>query len=217
MNRRRRTRWVPRDLRMMNIGNPGKLLNGIARLTTCTLVFGLPVFCQAINNRTLTRDDVVVNRDKPTVYICADADLMNKDKEIGGDVWLRINNNTIWTIRFEAERMGTKQQLFKLPNGQKIAALSKASIAFPRYEIESKKTGEGLSLWGDVHTFNWLLSNNSAIFKVPGKYFKDNLLYIDIVYGWELVGTLARESNPPHHRVYFAVHDSTEISGSKCN
>jgi hypothetical protein len=172
------------------------------------------VWCQTKQNQDLTRNDIVIERDRPTVYICADTNLMKKNK--GDDLWLRINNNTRWTIRFKSDRVGTKPQLYKLPTGKGVAALSKDSVAFPQYEIESKRTRQSDSLWGDVGTFSWLLSGNSTVFTVPKRYFKDNLLYIEFAYAWEFVETVGRESHAPQHRVYFSVFDSNDLSGSAC-
>src|SRR5207247_621974 len=108
---------------------------------------------QTKQNRDLTRNDIVIQRDRPTIYICVDANVTKKNGS--DDLWLKLNNNTIWTVRFESDRAGTKPQLHRLANGKSVAALSKDSIAFPRYEIESKDNRQSVSLWGDVGTFNW--------------------------------------------------------------
>lgn len=184
-----------------------------------TLCCGGSVFAQTGKKINLTRNDVVIKRDKPTVYICIDRELMEKKKEVNDDsLWLRIYNNTIWIISFQAARPGTPPQLFKLPNGTIRTALTNESTAFPEYQFESKEGGDAMNKpkWGDVGTIDFLPPNISAAFKVPLKYFKDGALYLKYNYEWEFVGTIGHESNSPSHRVYLHINDISNISGEIC-
>jgi hypothetical protein len=169
--------------------------------------------------KNLTRDDVVIKPNKASIYICVDRKLW-KNKEGGSDLlWLRVHNNTIWTIRFRAERTGTSQKLLKLSNGKITPGLTNHSTAFPRYEFEPKKFGEQLSgpSWGDSGTANWLPTNTSSLFTVPAKYFKVGTLFLEYKYEWEFTGTIADESHGPAHKIYFDIADISDISGHFCD
>lgn len=178
------------------------------------------VSAQTVKHIGLTRDDVVLKRDKPTIYMCVDSKLTQDDRYAKEDsVWLRIYNNTIWLIKFNAERIGTSSKLITLANGYKVAALTDGSVSFPHYGLELKDAKGGLtrSLWGDMSTINWLPSNTSTIFKVPNKYFKEGNLYLEFNYEWEITGKIGTESYAPIHRVYFYLADPLNTSGSECD
>lgn len=189
--------------------------------TLALTVYAAPdAFAQAASKPAgLTRNDVVLRPDKPTIYMCVDRELTRaKARESAGDLWLRIYNNTVWLIRFNAERMGTSAKVFRLSNGRNVPALTNESVAFPQFEFEPKagKSGTPQSLWGDTSTSNWLPSDTHAAFKVPAKYFKDEKLYLEFNYEWELTSSHGTESYAPTHRVFFALADASDISGATC-
>jgi hypothetical protein len=78
--------------------------------------------------RRLLRDDIVIRRNQPTVYLCLD-----RPADGTGLLWLRIANNTIWTLRFSAEKAATKQRPLRLSNGQTIAGLTEESCVSALY------------------------------------------------------------------------------------
>jgi hypothetical protein len=174
------------------------------------------VLSQTNDPKSLRREDIVIRRNRPTIYLCAD----HKTDKNGTDViWLRIYNNTIWTIRFGADRTGTSQKLLKLSSGSRVAGLTNESVAFPRYEFEPSETGakkQGPE-WGDVGTVSWLPSNTSASFSVPRGYFKLGTLFLKYKYEWEFTGAVADESYAPVHRVYFGIADLGDLSGHLCD
>ncbi len=195
---------------------------GLYLLWVCvfTLCFGGDVVCQTKRAADLTRNDVVIKPNETSVYLCVDRELGNKRKKGGSNLlWLRVHNNTVWTIRFRAERMGTLSQPLKLSNGRIIPGLTNRSTAFPEYEFEPKKPGVQLGgpSWGDLGTANWLPSNTSSLFAVPTKYFKLGTLYLEYKYEWEFTGSIADESHAPIHRIYFDVADISEVSGHLCD
>lgn len=170
-------------------------------LICCAICFSVDVSAQNRRASNLKRDEAVIRRDMPTVYLCL-------DRKTDNDVWLRIYNNTIWTIRFPGE--GKRSTLLKLPDGTNVAALSNGDIASPEYRFESKQTGGEVDYsWGDVHTSVFLPPNTYALFKVPSGKFDRNLLFLKYAYEWEFTGAVASESHPPRHRIYF--------SGNLCN
>jgi hypothetical protein len=189
-------------------------------LLSCSSLFCFAesVLSQTNKAKNLRREDVVIKPNRPSVYLCADG-RAGKSEGQRNVLLLRVNNNTIWTIRFGAERQGTLQKLLKLPNGKMIGALTNESTAFPRYEFESNKIGvktEGPE-WGDFGTPSWLPSNTSASFSVPVDYFKAGRLFLEYKYEWEFTGAVADESHAPVHRVYFDIGDIADLSGHLCD
>jgi hypothetical protein len=190
-----------------------------ACLTFYIICCGKNGFSQTEQSKRLTINDVTIARDKPTVYLCVDRELMKKKKEAKDDnLWVRVYNNTIWTIKFQAVRPGTPPQLFELPNGKFMTALTNNSIAFPEYQFELKKDAKEFDQpnWGDFGTIDFLPSNISAAFKVPIKYFKAGVLYLEYKYEWEFVGAIGHESHSPSHRVYLHLNDISNLSGEIC-
>lgn len=191
---------------------------GFLLLCSSLFCFVESVLSQTNNAKNLRREDVVIKPNLPSVYLCADGRAGKSEKQ-RNVLRLRINNNTIWTIRFGAERQGTLQKLLKLSNGTMIGGLTNESTAFPRYEFESNKIGgkpEGPE-WGDFGTANWLPSNTSASFSVPVDYFKTGRLFLQYKYEWEFTGAVADESHAPVHRVYFDIGDIADPSGHPCD
>jgi hypothetical protein len=226
-------RWTRNQLNVQKNPYDRKLFAGscfkmilMTRMLRILLV-GYVLFCFAggvssqINDaKKLSRDDIVVRRDRPTVYICVNRKTEKIKKEQDTDVvWLRIYNNTIWTIRFRAKEEATAKSVFSLSSGIRVAGLTNESIAFPCYEVEPNKTGAKTQgpVWGDFHNLSFLPSNTSASFSVPINYFKLGALYLQYNYEWEFVGAVANESDAPLHRVYFVVADIKDLSKHLCD
>lgn len=149
----------------------------------------------------LKRDEAVINRNRPTIYLCL-------ERKTDRDISLRIYNNTIWMTRFPGQ--GKTSRLLELPDGTRVAAVSNGDVVSPQYRFESKQTGvERDYRWGDLHSVVFLPSDTYAVFKVPVESLKDDLLFLEYQYEWEFTGAVASESYPPRHRVYF--------SGNSCN
>lgn len=170
-------------------------------LMCCAIYFSVDAHSQTRRATNLRRDEAVVRRDRPTVYICL-------DRKTERDVWLRIYNNTIWTTRFHGG--GRDVKMFKLPDGTRVAALSNGATVSPEYRFESKQTGDEVDYsWGDVHSVIFLPSDTYALFKVPDSKFGSNLLFLEYTYEWEFTGAVGSESHAPQHRIYF--------SGNSCD
>jgi hypothetical protein len=142
-----------------------------ACLTFYIICCGKNGFSQTEQSKRLTINDVTIARDKPTVYLCVDRELMKKKKEAKDDnLWVRVYNNTIWTIKFQAVRPGTPPQLFELPNGKFMTALTNNSIAFPEYQFESKKDAK------EFDKPNWEISESSIFcYRTSPPYLKFQL------------------------------------------
>lgn len=177
-------------------------------LTLCVCHLG--IIASAQTGVRLTREDVVIKDDKPSIYLCADTKSGRSVPAAGADVWLKLFNNTVWTIRFNAQRAGAALTPLRLSNGRTVAALQDSSFSYPRYQLEPKSGGNGSSrpLWGGVGTSSWLPSGKYMTFKVPSKYFKDHILFLEYKYEWEFVGTVGQESYSPTHRVYLSLNSA---------
>jgi hypothetical protein len=204
--------------RRINI--PLRIINRLRRTSAffvCLLCWSAVVFPQAKRGSDLTRNDVVILRDKPSVYLCVSKKKKKQDED---SLWLEMHNNTIWTLRFRAERRGTLEKPLRLSNGQNIAGLDNNSVFFPEYQFKRKKPADNQQsgpAWGDVETASWLPSNTSAIFSVPRNYFSGGTLYLEYKYEWEFTGAIADESHGPVHTVYLDILDISDPSGHICD
>jgi hypothetical protein len=169
-------------------------------------------FPQRKKAKNLTRDDIVVKPDRATIYLC-----FEKRSQNDSVVWLRIANNTIWTIRFRAERQGTQLGLLKLSNGKFIGGLTNKSVAFPHYYFDGTREKDSRGpRWSDFSTASWLPSNTSVLFSVPASQFELGMLYLEYKYEWEFTGAIADESHAPVHRVYFDIASLQDFSAHRC-
>ena len=184
----------------------------------CLICFSENTYPQVSEAKNLTRKDVVINPKKTSVYLCIDRNSEPINDKAKSEILLRLYNNTIWTLRFDADAGGNSKKLLKLNNGTTVAALTKDSTAYPLYEIEPRKPTKKFDkpVWGHVHTANFLPSNTSASFAVPKKYFSENDLYIRFFYEWELNGSGYGESYAPEHRVHFYLDNFPNIGNYFC-
>jgi hypothetical protein len=99
--------------------------------------FGTILFAQSKKDTKLTRKDIIINLNKPTIFLCVDKDKNKKIKITDNDeLWLRIYNNTVWTIKFNSQKMGIPTQKLKLSNGGIVGGLLNNSTTYPNYEFE---------------------------------------------------------------------------------
>ncbi len=199
-----------------------KSIQNILRLaffSFCLICFLENTYAQVNEAKNLTRNDVVVNPKKTSVYICIDKNSEPINDKAKSEILLRLYNNTIWTIRFNADAGGTSKELLKLNNGTTVAALTNNSTAYPLYQIKQRKPAKKFDepAWGHVHTASFLPSNKSASFAVPKKYFSGNDLYVRFFYEWELKGSGYGESYAPEHRVHFYLDNYPNIVNYFCD
>ncbi|HKO60051.1 MAG TPA: hypothetical protein VJV03_02735 [Pyrinomonadaceae bacterium] len=186
----------------------------VLRITACglcLLLLGGESFSQNKKAKNLTRDDIVIKRHQPTIYLC-----FEKRPQNDSLIWLRITNNTIWTIRFRAEKSGTEQSPLKLSNGKIVAGLTKKSVAFPRYDFESSGKNNPRALWSGFGTASWLPSTALTVFSVPASQFNLGRLYLEYKYEWEFTGAIADESHAPVHRVYLDIAGVEDLEDRRC-
>ena len=182
------------------------------------------------SSKDLARQDIVLNKNKPTIYLCIDTKVKTESKDLSSDfIWLQLHNNTIWALSFHSEQ-GGNSKLYKFPDGRTVPALEDKAVSTPQYEIENTKLvddsdfmdsgknkterstdNEPIIKWGDTAATSWLLSGNSTTFKIPKNYFSEGrLILVEYKYQWEMIGTGGYESYSPNHRVaiWFDLNDS---------
>jgi len=162
---------------------------------------------------TINRDNVVIHEDKPTIYLCVDRERASKV-----DVWLRIVNNTIWTIKFNAHRTASPVRMLRLTNGSSVYGSITGSTSYPNYQLDSDHGNSELGwMWGDVSTPTWVPTDSYSIFEVPLKKIEKRKLFIEYKYEWELIGPLGQESHGPEHRVYLNLTGSADLTDYYCS
>jgi hypothetical protein len=174
------------------------------------------------------RPDIVVAKDKPTVYLTferigeykslpgrlAAIDPSDREKlkaESSKGIWLRLHNNTRWAISLPTNSLyvGGKQTTpLRLCDGNGALGLRDEIEVDARYEVDVLPGREGVNKPRianriDVFSNSWLGPNSSVVFVVPRGYLKDPLaIYLPFHYEWEIVkGGVG--SMEPEHRAYF--------------
>lgn len=138
----------------------------------------------------------------PTVYVeyvCEDS---NK-------VFLRMFNNTIWTLAVESDRLYYKTpKVVKLGNGTGFYAMPNDKEVSLNYFVEkfalpSKKVKLPKISYPDSVYGNWIAADDSILFSVPLDYLKADLqIFIYFNYEWE-VTTKGVILPGPQHRISF--------------
>lgn len=180
----------------------------------------------------LTKPDVVIAKDKPTVYIDFDrVEGAASDKQQPNQktlVWLRLRNNTRWAISFPTERsyLGlSKAYLICLCDGRQLFGLRDGIEVDVAYQLEAEDGEEYMSKnnkqalrkitpphlpsisRGGISATSWLPSGSSIIFRVPREHLAKYLeVYIPFHYEWE-TEEKSNESIELSHRVYFRAND----------
>jgi hypothetical protein len=185
----------------------------------CFLV-NFQTYAQSAKPAMLTRTDIVIDPKSPTVYLSVERATGSKSKiEDSSEVWVKLVNNTVWTIKFLAEQSGEATQMLELSNGNRILALKHKSISVPQYGFESNASSDSSRklMWGHLSNSNFLPSNTCTLFKVPAKYLRNGMLYLEYKYEWEIVGSAGQESYSPTHRVYLQKLEPMQEDSCKRN
>ena len=135
---------------------------------------------------------VHVNASKPTIYLSFE--------RLGQDdtVWLRLHNNSVWTIRFRTESAYAGRDIM-LSDGRQVKGLVDGLALAPEYFVEhaiDRVTTNGKD-WCTA-TKSWLPSGHSVVFSFPRRVLREwEQIYVRFGYEWESSG------NDPEHRVKF--------------
>lgn len=173
------------------------------------LIFNLGIMSKAIiaqskSAKSLTKSDVILDPSRPSIFSCFENLTSNPDQS--SSIWIRITNNSIWTLQFPAHNGGTSHDVQKLSNGREVAMLAKGAIFYPGYGVVSDSGRRVIKLISiHVGTSSFLPSNSSAIFSISRRELKNGRLYLDFNYEWEL-NTVYQAT--PTHRLYIDLNEN---------
>ncbi len=197
-------------------------------------VFASSVFSQS--NGPLKKADVVVAKGNPTVYMTFERAGTRKPLDAGESergIWLRLHNNTPWSISFctPGLYLGSRIEPYRLRDGRGALGLRQDVEIYACHGVEqvsyyeSEKTPDGgINInesvqvqnipvgynRGHVFSTSWLPPARSVILSVPREHLAKHLaVYLSFKYEWE---TAEKDSgtNEPEHRVYFRAADLPE-------
>ncbi|CAN5694191.1 hypothetical protein BH24ACI2_BH24ACI2_09950 [soil metagenome] len=166
-----------------------------AMLFASVLIFAPSIYSQQkVVILNTGKQDTRIDVSEPTIYLSFE--------RYDGDnsIWLRLHNNSRWTISFRADddfyglandssTWSVGRDAFGLLNGAKVK---------PKYAIERLPEQMPMDNLGCVSSESWLPSGRSVIFEIPRKGFETfNKLHITFKYEWETEGF------EPVHRVRF--------------
>jgi hypothetical protein len=84
------------------------------------VLFGTSILGQSAP-KDLVRADIVLNKNKPTVYLCVDLQSESSSKNLkqadSNFIWFQLHNNTIWALTFRSEQL-RNSKAYKLPDKQ---------------------------------------------------------------------------------------------------
>jgi hypothetical protein len=171
-------------------------------LTITLLCFSTPAFSQE-KQPCGTSKDVRIVKDKPTVYLKFERygkalDTMEQKMvgvskssnsvEKGKDIWLRLHNNSCWTISLTTQTSYVKRvpladdpKKFKMVFGE-LKNNAPVNILYGIEEDDGKRITSGI----DVYSSSKLLPGHSIIFSVRREHLaKKRSIYVDFSYEWE--------------------------------
>ena len=167
----------------------------------------------------LTWKTVTIDNTKPTVYLCAeppDVATLKRDDEL----WLRFNNNTIWPLMLNAEKVDGESKILKLSDGTNVGALGNGSTVKLLYSLKYSKTGASVPFqstdWGDMLETSWLPSQSYARFRVSRTLVMNKILSSQYKYEWEVQKGIVPESNGAVHTVTINFDRLKNISKFEC-
>lgn len=156
----------------------------------------------------LSRNDVVVDRAKPSIFLCRD-----RGKSDGSSMKprFRLTNNLVWAVLLESQKAADKLEVFKLSNGTRVGAVAEGTVSYLSVLPESGDS-DGAIDSPYRSSLTWLRSAGSTYFPIPEPIAKSQELYIGFKYEWEIIGSAGFESDSPIHRVYFTLDRLSDCS-----
>lgn len=166
-----------------------------------------------VHPRDLTRDMAVLDPKRATVYVCS---VREDPSETTQRSWMRLYNNTVWTLQFFGSNRGEAVEAIRLSNGSEVPALKSGTISYPVVTLwrSGDDDNHSRSLDTGFHTSTWLPPGSYTTFAVDPR-FGGRSISINYRYEWELSGMLGRESYGPQHSIVFHVPQS-KGSGNYC-
>ncbi len=120
--------------------------------------------------------------------------------QAGDHIWLRISNNSIWTISFRTygTYTGPSPEMVEVSEGKFTFALPDGAEAGVSYSVR-KENGEYLPSGSHSAILSWLPSGRSVIFSVDRKHLKKGrVVFVDFQYQWEADESYSYNREPIH-------------------
>lgn len=151
---------------------------------------------QPVVPATTTPAEVRLDPGKPTTYL-------KFERFDGGDVWLRLHNNSRWAVSIRTEESFHIHEPSKWGGRRDALGLLEGVEVSPAYEIERHPHEQSVYHSGCTFSESWIPSGRSILFKVartPLTY--PATLRVHFRYEWEL------DHGPePGHYVSFSGHE----------
>lgn len=183
--------------------------------------------------RAANNEKVSLQKDRPTVYLTFEREGKREPihpSESNEGIWLRLHNNTKWTINFCTLSLYIPPRVspIHLADGRSVLGLKEnvevdmchGVEELKRYETQVRRKSEKKETesikgserqvgydTGDVFSSAWLPSGGSVIFSVPREHLSRRLaVFVRFNYESEY-GDRTFRSDGPEHRVYFRAAD----------
>jgi hypothetical protein len=137
----------------------------------------------------------------------------SESKKKGNDVWLRLHNNTRWSIAFRtwSYYFGKITKPYRPGEGSSFRLTDGMEVNTIYAVIESD--GRRVPASSDTYNVSWLPPGRSVIFSVRREdLLHDRFIYVGFNYEWEM-----KDKSPgngePSHRVEF--HPYYQLPGGK--
>jgi hypothetical protein len=182
-----------------NVYNPNMKIQAL--LLALVLVFAPSVYPQQkVVVLNTGKQDIRIDISKATIYLSFE--------RYEGDnfIWLRLHNNSRWTISFRTDDgfYGLAGDSSTWSVGRDTLGLLDGVKVKPKYAVERLPEQMLMDNLSCVSSESWLPSGRSVIFEIPRRGFETfNKLHIIFNYEWET------EGYEPTHRVTF---DGWELS-----
>jgi hypothetical protein len=172
--------------------------------------------------------DVRIDKTNPGVYLTferlgqavnpLDTRLMepsntSKSKQKGSDVWLRLHNNTCWTIQILTFSMYLPKRKSNETNIdwiKRAGALENDAEISLNYYVQEK---DGRRLFSPFNSFSVsrIPPGVSVIFSVAREALSnERSIFVDFNYSWEVDERGFARTNEPQHRVQYRSYDLQE-------
>jgi len=202
-------------------------------IAAALFMFASSVFSQDVAPS--KKADAVVSKGKPTVYITFERAGTRKPMDAGESdqgIWLRLHNNTPWSISFctPGLYLGSRIESYRLRDGRGALGLREGVEIHTCHGVEqvdyyeSERSNGGINVNESVQvkklpvgynrrhvsSTSWLPPGRSVVFSVPREHLAKHLgVYLSFKYEWE---TAENDSgnNEPEHRVYYRASNLPE-------
>jgi len=169
--------------------------------TVIILCLACSVDCQ--KRVALNRNDVVVNKQNASVYLCVERNQEDSTILTTNNVLVKLVNNTIWVLKLNTSKLASETRSLKLSNGAWVAGARDGTVIYPVLKYAStRKNWVESNESPEVFTSSWVPSDSSVRFTIPREKLDNASVAIEFKYEWELIGSSGQESYSPIHSIH---------------